>query len=434
MEHPAVVGGGRDRRARPGGRRGGQGVRHARRRATSRATTCGSTSSGSPAGASAPRWRPGRSRSTSTSPRPRAARSCAACSRHASSGCPRATCPPSRCAVTPVDHRSARRPRPGAAPAARAGAHPAVRGALRRAVQRDRRSAGFLHLYIGEEAVAVGVMEALDPDDAVVATYRDHGHALARGVAAAAVMAEMFGKVEGTSRGRGGSMHLFDRADPVLRRQRHRRRRAAPRRRAGAGRHLQHRDRRDRLLLRRGRRGRGRVPRDHEPGRAVATCRCSSAARTTSTPWAPPSSAARRSPTSRMRAAGYGMPAWPVDGMDVLAVADAARAGRARGPRRRRPGVPRAAHLPVPGPLDVRPRALPLQGRGRRLATSATRSACSPSACDAGGLLADDDLAAIERRRRRRDRRAPWPPPRPGTLEPVEDLTRFVTSEATAVP
>ena len=69
---------------------------------------------------------------------------------------------------------------------------------------------GFLHLYIGEEAVATGVMESLRSDDAVVATYREHGHALIRGVPAQAVMAEMFGKVEGCSRGRGGSMHLFD--------------------------------------------------------------------------------------------------------------------------------------------------------------------------------------------------------------------------------
>jgi pyruvate dehydrogenase E1 component alpha subunit len=69
---------------------------------------------------------------------------------------------------------------------------------------------GFLHLYIGEEAVAVGVMQALRPEDAVVATYREHGHALARGVAAGSVMAEMYGKAEGCSRGRGGSMHLFD--------------------------------------------------------------------------------------------------------------------------------------------------------------------------------------------------------------------------------
>ena len=69
---------------------------------------------------------------------------------------------------------------------------------------------GFLHLYIGEEAVAVGVMEALRPDDAVVATYREHGHALARGMDPKLVMAEMYGKVQGCSRGRGGSMHLFD--------------------------------------------------------------------------------------------------------------------------------------------------------------------------------------------------------------------------------
>jgi pyruvate dehydrogenase E1 component alpha subunit len=69
---------------------------------------------------------------------------------------------------------------------------------------------GFLHLYIGEEAVAVGAMQALRPEDAIVATYREHGHALARGVSAASIMAEMYGKVEGCSRGRGGSMHLFD--------------------------------------------------------------------------------------------------------------------------------------------------------------------------------------------------------------------------------
>ncbi len=71
---------------------------------------------------------------------------------------------------------------------------------------------GFLHVCIGEEAVAVGVMQVLRPDDNVVSTYREHGHALARGMSAESVMAEMFGRVEGCSRGRGGSMHLFDRA------------------------------------------------------------------------------------------------------------------------------------------------------------------------------------------------------------------------------
>ncbi|RDS65957.1 pyruvate dehydrogenase (acetyl-transferring) E1 component subunit alpha [Streptomyces sp. M7] len=69
---------------------------------------------------------------------------------------------------------------------------------------------GFVHLYIGEEAVAVGVNEALTPEDAVVATYREHGHALARGITAEAVMAEMYGRTTGCSGGRGGSMHLFD--------------------------------------------------------------------------------------------------------------------------------------------------------------------------------------------------------------------------------
>ena len=69
---------------------------------------------------------------------------------------------------------------------------------------------GFLHLYIGEEAVAVGVCQALTPQDPVVATYREHGHALARGVGMDSLMAEMYGKVTGCSRGRGGSMHIFD--------------------------------------------------------------------------------------------------------------------------------------------------------------------------------------------------------------------------------
>lgn len=71
---------------------------------------------------------------------------------------------------------------------------------------------GFLHLYIGEEAVAVGALQTLTADDAIVCTYREHGHALVRGVSADAIMAEMYGKVSGCSRGRGGSMHLFDAA------------------------------------------------------------------------------------------------------------------------------------------------------------------------------------------------------------------------------
>lgn len=69
---------------------------------------------------------------------------------------------------------------------------------------------GFLHLYVGEEAVAVGVINTLSNEDNILCTYREHGHALARGVDVGAIMAEMYGKMQGCSRGRGGSMHLFD--------------------------------------------------------------------------------------------------------------------------------------------------------------------------------------------------------------------------------
>ena len=69
---------------------------------------------------------------------------------------------------------------------------------------------GFLHLYIGEEAIAVGAMQSLTPEDAIVSTYREHGHALARGMSPGSVMAEMFGRANGCCKGRGGSMHLFD--------------------------------------------------------------------------------------------------------------------------------------------------------------------------------------------------------------------------------
>lgn len=69
---------------------------------------------------------------------------------------------------------------------------------------------GFLHLYIGEEAIAVGAISALEARDYVVTHYRDHGHALARGMEPGVVMAELFGKATGCSKGKGGSMHLFD--------------------------------------------------------------------------------------------------------------------------------------------------------------------------------------------------------------------------------
>jgi pyruvate dehydrogenase E1 component alpha subunit len=77
----------------------------------------------------------------------------------------------------------------------------------------EQKIRGFLHLYIGEEAVAAGALRALQTDDNVVATYREHGHALLRGLSMKLIMAEMYGKQEGCSRGRGGSMHLFDKSN-----------------------------------------------------------------------------------------------------------------------------------------------------------------------------------------------------------------------------
>ena len=79
------------------------------------------------------------------------------------------------------------------------------------AVQYQRRKiGGFLHLYIGEEAVAVGAIDNLLPQDTIVSHYREHGHALARGSDPKALMAELFGRATGVSKGKGGSMHLYD--------------------------------------------------------------------------------------------------------------------------------------------------------------------------------------------------------------------------------
>ncbi len=75
---------------------------------------------------------------------------------------------------------------------------------------------GFLHLYIGQEAIAVGGSAAMQPDDYLITTYRDHGHALARGMETRAAMAELFGRDTGCSRGFGGSMHMFDAARGFL--------------------------------------------------------------------------------------------------------------------------------------------------------------------------------------------------------------------------
>ena len=74
----------------------------------------------------------------------------------------------------------------------------------------NRMIGGFCHIYIGQEAIAVGSIAAVNPDDPIVLAYRDHGHALARGMDPKNCMAEMFGRIGGCAKGKGGSMHMFD--------------------------------------------------------------------------------------------------------------------------------------------------------------------------------------------------------------------------------
>ena len=95
---------------------------------------------------------------------------------------------------------------------------------------------GFCHLYIGQEAVGTGAISLLRPDDYIITTYRDHGQALARGMTPRAVMAELFGRVDGCARGKGGSMHMFDTQPELPRRTRHRRRARSARAPASASR------------------------------------------------------------------------------------------------------------------------------------------------------------------------------------------------------
>lgn len=80
----------------------------------------------------------------------------------------------------------------------------------------EKKIGGFCHVYIGQEAVAVGCIAAVEPRDPVITAYRDHGHALARGMDPRACMAEMFGRIGGCAKGKGGSMHMFDRANNLF--------------------------------------------------------------------------------------------------------------------------------------------------------------------------------------------------------------------------
>jgi pyruvate dehydrogenase E1 component alpha subunit len=183
---------------------------------------------------------------------------------------------------------------------------------------------GFLHLYIGEEAVAAGVMQSLRPEDAIVATYREHGHALARGVGMGPLLAEMYGKVQGASRGRGGSMHVFDAATRFV----------GGNAIVGGGLPLA-----VGMALADSLRGLPRVTACFFGEGAVAEGEFHESINLAAL-WKLPvlfccennlyamGTALARSESETdlcLKAAGYGVPAWPVDGMDAIAVEQAAR-------------------------------------------------------------------------------------------------------------
>jgi pyruvate dehydrogenase E1 component alpha subunit len=284
---------------------------------------------------------------------------------------------------------------------------------------------GFLHLYIGEEAVAVGVMQSLTADDAVVATYREHGHALVRGVPATAIMAEMFGRLEGCSRGRGGSMHLFDVS----------RRFYGGNAIVGGGLPLA-----VGLALADKLTGRRRVTACFFGDGAVAEGEfheCMNLAALWKLPvlfccennlYAMGTALARSESETdlALKAASYGMPAWPVDGMDVRAVEEAAHRAAA---------TVRDGCEPVFLELQTyRFRAHSMYDpdlyRTREEIAAWERHDPIPALreqLEAGGLSGEDAAALEQAVATEVDDAVAFA--RAGTLEPVGDLERFLTCE-----
>jgi pyruvate dehydrogenase E1 component alpha subunit len=290
---------------------------------------------------------------------------------------------------------------------------------------------GFLHLYVGEEAVAVGVMQALEPRDAVVATYREHGHALARGLSARAIMAEMFGRQEGSSRGRGGSMHIFDAATRFY----------GGNAIVGAG-----------LPL-----AVGLALADRMRGRDAVTC-CFFGegamaegvfheSLNLAALWNLPvlfccennlyamgtALAISESETDLcLKASSFELPAWPVDGMDVLAVESAARRAAETV---RAGGGPHFLELRT---YRFRAHSMydpQLYRTKDEVEAWKTRDPITTwsGRLEAGGLIAAGDLERLEREVAAEVEDA-VAFAEAGTLEPLEDLTRFVVSEPGAPP
>jgi len=287
---------------------------------------------------------------------------------------------------------------------------------------------GFLHLYIGEEAVAAGVMEVLSPDDAIVATYREHGHALLRGMSAEVIMAEMYGKLEGCCRGRGGSMHLFD----------ERLRFYGGNGIVGGG-----------LPL-----ALGLALADHLSGRSrVTACFFGDGAvaegefhetMNLAALWHLPmlfccennlyamGTAIERAQSQTdlaLKASAYQMPAWSVDGMDVLAVEESARRAAETvrdggGPHFLEFRTYRFRAHSMYDPDRYRDKAEIEQWKQRDPLTLLERE------LHAAGLLPEEERNALEAEIIEEIKRA-VDFAESGTLEPIEELGRFVYSEQT---
>jgi pyruvate dehydrogenase E1 component alpha subunit len=286
---------------------------------------------------------------------------------------------------------------------------------------------GFLHLYIGEEAVAAGIIPELGPDDALVSTYREHGHALVRGVPMRAVMAEMLGKVEGCSHGRGGSMHLFD----VSRRFYGGNAIVAGGIPLAVGLGLadvmQDRDRVTACFF-----GDGAVAEGafHEAANLAALWRLPVLFCCENNLYAMGTALSRsQSQTSlALKASAYEIPAWQVDGMDVGAVADAARRAielvRGGGPLFLELKTYRFRAHSMFDPDRYRPKEEVEEWKGHD-PISAVRTALT-----AGGQLTDADLETLEAEvTTELDDAVAYA--EAGHDEPVEDLTRWVYSERT---
>ncbi len=284
---------------------------------------------------------------------------------------------------------------------------------------------GFVHLYIGEEAVAAGVNQALTPDDSIVSTYREHGHALVRGIPLDALMAEMYGKSTGCSGGRGGSMHLFDAGTRFY----------GGNAIVGGGLPLA-----VGLALADRMRGDTRVTACFFGDGAVAEGEfheCLNLAALWQLPvlfccennryaMGTALDRAQAQTDLAVRAASYGMPAWPVDGMDVLAVEEAARhAAEAV----RAGGGPHFLELRT---YRFRAHSMYDPDRYRDKAEIARWKQRDPidllaERMRAAGELADNDLATLDAEVSAQLTSA-IAAARAAPLEPVADLTRFVYS------